>query len=254
MKLSLVILCIIICFLLPNENTISIMLLCAKFSTEMRDIMDNRDTKYFHVFYSDIDSNIIDQIISEVDEIYERVISYFELKKTPFTFDFYLCPDVETYKLHAEKSDEEYQDWMVGNTDYLNHRICILSPRVVKDRSFEDMVKVIKHEIVHIAFDALAAPEEVSICVAEGIAVAFAEQIYIPCLNINDYPKCIDLMDEEYFYENDGYNYSGAYILYFLKKYGKETFKNIYSGKESIEKYLYEGFEEEAISSMIGAK
>lgn len=216
--------------------------------------MNNRDTKYFHVFYSDIDSNIIDQIISEVDEMYERVINYFKLKKSPLTFDFYLCSDVETYKLHAGKSDEEYQNWMVGNTDYLNNRICILSPRVVKDRSFEDMVKVIKHEIVHIAFDALSAPEEVSICVAEGIAVAFAEQIYIPCLNINNFPKCIDLIDEEYFYENDGYNYSGAYMLYLLKKYGKETFKKIYSGKESIEKYLFDGFEEEAISSIIGTE
>ena len=213
--------------------------------------MNNRSTKYFNIFYSDIDINIIDRVIMEVDGMYESVINYFEMGKTAIAFDFYLCPDVETFKLYAMKSDEEYQNWMVGNTDYINNRICILSPRVVKDRSYEAMIKVIKHEIVHAAFCSLATPDKVSICVAEGIAVAFAEQIYLPCLNRDDYPKCIDLMDEEVFYKNNGYNYSGAYILYLLKKYGKDTFKNIYSGKENIEKYLFDDFEKEAISDLI---
>ena len=213
--------------------------------------MNNRSTGYFNFFYSDIDTNIIEQIITEVDGMYEKVINFFELEKTAARFDFYLCPDVEAFKLYARKSDEEYQNWMVGNADYINSRICILSPRVVKDRSYEDMVKVIKHEIIHIAFCALADPDDVSICVAEGIAVAFAEQIYIPCLNVNDYPKYIDLLNEEYFYENNGYSYSGVYILYFLKRYGKDTFKKIYSGKENIEKYLFDGFEKEAISDLI---
>ncbi|MCH5349483.1 MAG: hypothetical protein J1E40_09180 [Oscillospiraceae bacterium] len=213
--------------------------------------MKNKSTKYFNFFYSDTDINIIDQIITEVDGMYERVINVFELEKTPVMFDLYLCPDVESYKSYAMVKDEDYQDWMVGNTDYINNRICILSPRTVKDRSFEYMIKVIRHEIIHIAFDALAAPDKVSICISEGIAVAFAEQIYIPCLDINNYPKYIDLLDEEYFYKNNGYTYSGCYILYLLKRYGTDTFKNIYSGKEDMKKYLFDGFEKEAISDLI---
>ena len=212
--------------------------------------MNNRNTKYFHIFYSDIDSSIIDQIIIEVDGMYERVINIFELKKSTKMSDFYLCPDVETFKFHAKIRDEDYQEWMVGDTDPVNNRICILSPRVVKDRSYEAMIKVIKHEIIHKAFNTLVAPEKVSICMSEGIAVALAEQINVSWLNTNDYPKYVDLMNEDCFYKNNGYDYSGAYILYFLKRYGNDTFKNVYSGKENIEKYLFGGFEKEAICSI----
>ena len=213
--------------------------------------MNNKNTKYFQIFYADIDTDIIDHIISEVDGMYERIINIFELELSSVIFDFYLCPDVESYKSYAMVSDEYYHTWMVGNTDYINNRICILSPHAVTDRSYEDMIKVIKHEIIHIAFDALASPDKVSICISEGVAVAFAEQIYIPCLDINNYPRYIDLLDEEYFYKNNGYSYSGCYILYLLKRYGKDTFKNIYSGKEDIAKYLFDGFEREAIAEII---
>ena len=205
------------------------------------------DTKYFHIYYAKEDCSILDQIINVVDGMYERVISFFELSKSIKSFTFYLCPDVRTYKIYAKKSDEEYQVWMVGNADYSNQVLCILSPRVVKDRSFESMMKVIQHEIIHIAFGELETADNVGICVAEGIAVAFAEQINVPSLDLDYYPNLLDLMDEENFYENDGYNYAGAYILYFLSKYGKDIFKNIYSGKDELEKYIYPGFEKEAI-------
>lgn len=213
--------------------------------------MNSRRTKFFNVYYADIDIDVIGPIVTAIDEMYEWVIDFFELMETTVMFDFYLCPDVEAFQFYAMKSDDTYQDWMVGNTDYTNNRICILSPRAVKDRSFEDMIKVIKHEIIHIALSALAAQDEASICMAEGIAVAFAEQIYIPSLDVNDHPRYIDLLDEEFFYENNGYNYAGVYVLYLLKKYGKNTFKNIYSGKERIEEYLFDGFEKEAISDLV---
>lgn len=43
----------------------------------------------------------------------------------------------------------------------------------------------------------------------------------------------------------------GFISYYLLKKYGKNTFKNIYLGKDNIEKYLFNGFEKEAISNLI---
>ena len=59
------------------------------------------------------------------------------------------------------------------------------------------------------------------------------------------------LSDEEYFYENNGYLYSGVYVLYIIKKYGAEVYKRIYAGDEPLEKYLYEGFEKDAIQSLL---
>lgn len=141
---------------------------------------------------------------------------------------------------------------MVGNAEYNEKRICILSPNVVTDRSFDDMLSVIRHEIVHIAFDQLGNADEVNLLLAEGIAVAVADQICLDELDETDYPEAKLLQDEDYFYDNGGYMYSGVYVLYFLKKYGTDVFKKLYAGEDNIDKYLYEGFELEAIKELIG--
>ncbi len=113
------------------------------------------------------------------------------------------------------------------------------------------MIKVCKHEVIHIAFGQLANPDAADIFIAEGIAVAFAEQINIPGLDPENYPPANMLSDEDYFYENNGYLYSGVYVLYIIKKYGADAYKRIYTQEDSLDKYLYEGFEKDAIQSLL---
>lgn len=209
------------------------------------------DSKYFIVCYDEKDNNVIDRILAVIGTTYESIISTFNLKKDAARFTINLCPDVATFKELTGKSDDEYQDWMVGNADYAKRQLCILSPNVVHDRSFEDMIKVCKHEVIHIAFDQLGNPEKTNILISEGIAVAFAEQIDISWLELNNYPLAERLSDENYFYENNGYLYSGVYVLYIIKKYGADVFKRIYANEEPLEKYLYEGFEKDAIQSLL---
>lgn len=209
------------------------------------------DSKYFIVCYDEKDNNVIDRILAVIDTTYESIISTFNLKKDAARFTIHLCPDVETFKELTGKSDDEYQDWMVGNADYVKRQLCILSPNVVHDRSFEDMIKVCKHEVIHIAFDQLGDPEKTNILISEGIAVAFAEQIDISWLELNSCPLAEKLSDENYFYENNGYLYSGVYVLYIIKKYGADVFKRIYANEEPLQKYLYEGFEKDAIQSLL---
>lgn len=206
-----------------------------------------RETKYFHVCYEEADDNIIEQIVTLVDTTYETVIKRFKLKADTDKFHFLLCPDRESFKKLTGKSDDEYEDWMVGNADYESRRLCILSPNVVCDRSFENMLSVVKHEIVHIAFDQLQNAEEANILIAEGIAVACAEQIDCTALNEKNYPAAKKLMDEQYFYENEGYLYSGVYVLHLLNQVGTDSFKSIYAGREAVENYFYDGFERDAI-------
>lgn len=208
------------------------------------------DTKYFQLYYDEKDSNVVKCITSLIDADYDKVIDYFQIEKGTEKYHFFLCPDVEAYLRYTNKCKDEYEDWMVGNASYENRTLCILSPNVVKDRSFEDMLKVICHEIVHIAMDSIMNPDEAGIMISEGIAVAFANQIQVQNLQLNHYPLIKFMDDEEYFYNNDGYNYSGAYVLFLLKKYGIEVFKNIYSGKDNLGKYLYDGFETDAISNV----
>lgn len=219
---------------------------------DLRLLSLRRETQHFTMFYDEQDSSIINRIAESVDNTYDSIIRRFELSYDWDKFRFMLCPDVQSFKEMTGKSDEEYQTWMVGNADYKKRMLCILSPNAVTDRSFEDMLSVVRHEVVHIAFDQLESAEEANIFIAEGIAVAMADQIMPDLLDVNDYPEAAKLSDEEYFYDNDGYTYSGVYVLYLLKKYGTEVFRNIYAGREPIEKYLYEGFEREAVLSFIG--
>lgn len=209
------------------------------------------ETNYFSVFYDKADYNIIEQIVTLIDDTYDNIVKRFELKKDNNKFRFLLCPSRESFKKLTGKSDDEYEEWMVGNANYENRTLCILSPNIVNDRSFDDMLLVVKHEIIHIAFDQLQNADEANIMIAEGIAVACAEQIYINELNDKNYPDARKLSDEQYFYENEGYLYSGVYTLYLLERVGIDSFKRIYAGEESVEKYLYDGFEKEAIQSLI---
>lgn len=113
------------------------------------------------------------------------------------------------------------------------------------------MLAVVKHEIIYIAFDQLQNENEANIMLAEGIAVACAGQIDQDKLNVNNYPDTRKLLDEAYFYENEGYLYSGVYVLHLLKQVGSDCFKRLYAGEDAIEKYLYEGFERDAIQSLV---
>lgn len=213
--------------------------------------MQTMETNYFRVMYDEKDENVISQIVSVIDDTYETVIEQFDLSEDSELFTIYICPDVQSYIQFTGKREEEYQEWMVGYADYTNKKLCLLSSNVVQDRSFEDMIKVCRHEIVHIAFDQLGNPEETDIFIGEGIAVALAEQMDIPSLSLEEYPLAGKLSDEDYFYDNNGYLYSGVYVLYLIKKYGAEVYKRIYSGEEPLGKYLYDGFEKEAIQSLL---
>lgn len=183
------------------------------------------ESKFFNVVYDEKDTNVIEQILSVIDSTYESIINTFKIEESSDKFTLYICPDVQSFKGLAGKSDDEYQEWMVGNTDYEEKKLCLLSPNVVRDRTFEDMIKVCKHEVIHIALDQLGDPDDAGILISEGAAVAFAEQINILNLSFEDYPLANKLSDEDYFYGNNGYLYSGVYVLYIIKKYGIDAYK-----------------------------
>lgn len=205
---------------------------------------------FFNFEYDEADNEFADTVISVAEGTYKEVTARFQISVVKDRFTFRICPDIAAFIKAAGKTAETYQTWMVGNTDYARRFVCILSPRVVHDRSLTDMLKIVKHEIVHIAFDSLGDPDKAPIGISEGIAVFVAGQIIPDFLHIDEAPSMIRLNDENYFYENDGYNYSGVYVRHFLKKFGIEVFKKIYTGTEQLDSYLYNGFESEAIKEI----
>lgn len=210
-------------------------------------------TKYFNVLYWEEDASIINQIVSLIDSTYEEITTRFNLKTEDSGFNFFLCPNVKEYIIQTGKREEDYQEWMVGNAEYKERRICILSPNVVTDRSYEDMLSVIRHEIIHIAFDQLGDADETNILIGEGIAVALANQVDKSVLSLTDFPEAEKLMDEDYFYDNAGYDYSGVYMSHLLSVVGVETFKKIYIGEENPIKYFTPDFEKDALMAILGS-
>ncbi|MBQ6552359.1 MAG: hypothetical protein IJL83_01895 [Clostridia bacterium] len=208
-----------------------------------------------HLFFAfdEIDKDISAMIIQIAENMYDRLISQFELPDSKEKYTLTICPDIKTFMEQSGKAEETYQPWMVGNANRTKRSLCILSPRIVSDRSLEDMLCVVKHEITHIALNALNPkdPDDMSMCLSEGIAVYMAEQIYPNRLDINNFPKVKELDDEKFFYEHDGYNYSGVYIGFLIRKYGTKVFSNIYAETECFDNYLYDGYEIDAIKSFI---
>ncbi len=210
-----------------------------------------KKTKYFDLSYDEMDAPWVPHIIQTMDATFESVLKDFHLPARNERYSFFLCQDVAQYISLTGKTEAEYEDWMVGWADYHLKRLCILSPRVVVGKSDEEMDKVIIHEIVHIALDALGNPDEVNLFLAEGIAVAYAEQTVPESIDPKAYPSISELWTEEGFYEYGGYDYAGIYVKHFISRYGTELFKKIYTGEESIFSYLDESFEQSAIAEYL---
>lgn len=207
------------------------------------------ETTNFCIFYEETDAEMIETIKDKIQNTYTKVQQEFLITPDSEKFDFFLCPDVDSFIEYTGKSKEAYQDWMVGNADYNRKRLCILSPRVVFDRSNEEMMKVMIHEIVHIAMDSLADADEVELWISEGIALLYAGQADLKYISETNFPKLNNLIGEEDFVNNGGYDYAGIYVWYFIEKFGFDVFKRVYMGLEQTEKYLYPEFEEEAVIS-----
>ncbi len=214
--------------------------------------MKNYEGNHFSFYYEEEDSDFMRSAIDVAEGSYDEITKEFEIEPERELFEVFICPDVRSYIKNTDKTEESYESWMVGNADYEKRRLCILSPRV-SGRSVEEMLSIVRHEVVHIVFDKVAAksPDDISPLIAEGGAVYLAEQINLDHIDRNSRPDVMKLSDEDYFYDNDGYNYSGVYIGYIIRKYGREAYRNIYSEKEPLEKYVYPGFEEDAIESFM---
>lgn len=207
-------------------------------------------TEHFYVFYEPVDRKVAEDIIITIDDFYNKVATDVNLSNGE-KFDFYICSNVESYIELTGKTKESYQDWMVGWTDFKLRKVCILSPRVVKDRTDEDMKKVICHEIVHIVFDSLGSSDDTELWLSEGIATLFANQIESEYIDRQKFPLIKDLSGEDNFVDNGGYDYCGVYVWYFIQKYGIDSFKNVYTGKECVDKYLFPTFEKDAVNGFL---
>ena len=210
-------------------------------------------TKYFELIYDKSDEAFAQKLAHKADKVYEEMISRFgfdspaEDRKILLT----ICDNVSLYIEVTNKTEEEYQEWMVGNCDFENRKITILSPRIATVHSEEEIEKVFVHETIHMIFDINAGGTDAPAWCAEGIAILYAGQIEPEYIDDSDHPKSDQLLDEETFAERGGYDYAGVYVRHFIQQYGFDRFLELYKNAPGAAELIYNGFEEEAIRSVI---
>ena len=212
-----------------------------------------KETKHFISYYHEADRDLAERFVELLEEKYGEIYKYFKFEEGAHKYRFVLCGDVEEYIEKTGKKKEEYQSWMVGYSDGDTLTITLLSPRVVADRSYSEMEQIAVHELVHMIFDDVTKVHEndVEVWIAEGIAVLYAEQTDLDYISKSEYPKLVDLVGFDNFADNQGYDYAGIYVWYFIKKFGFDKFIEIYCNKCEWQSMIYDGFEAEAIEGYI---
>ena len=192
--------------------------------------------RHFLLRYQDVDAAFAKAAIDAAEHMLERLSEDFGIPAEQELFELLICPDTASFLTATGKDEQTYQPWMIGNANYEERRLCILSPSCA-DQPEEEMLGVVRHEAAHIAFGNISgkSPEEISPLIAEGGAVFLAGQIDGASLKKNGRPDAFGLQDEEYFFANDGYNYSGAYMGHLIETYGAQAYIRLYTEAEALE-------------------
>ena len=209
-------------------------------------------SEYFEIHYEQNDQAFAQTLAKKADRIYQDLCHKFGFTDLfgENKITLIICESVTKYLEVTNKSAEDYQEWMVGNCDFKNRKIAILSPRVSTTHSPSELEKVFVHETIHMIFDTYAGNLDAPIWCAEGIATLFAEQVPVNYIEEHDYPRITDLLDGETFAENGGYDYSGVYVWYFMQRYGFAKFLELYTNVPGTYELIYKGFETDAICTI----
>lgn len=211
-------------------------------------------TKYFNIIYCNDDLEIGNFIVNNIDNFYIRLCNDFKIEILDnFNFTIIVANSIDDYINYTGKAKSEYKTWMVGHSNLKTRKICILSPEIAKDYSSEELIQVLKHEIVHAVFDNYYGTEENEAWISEGVALLYAGQIdlqyveeAIPIEKIQG--KTINGDTPDNFIENGGYDVAGIYVYWLFNKYGFEMFSKVYKNEIYINELIYPGFENEAIT------
>lgn len=209
----------------------------------------------FRIIYYVEDRDFAGKLSRHIEPFYQEMCRKACIDAGEEVYELYVCGTTEDFIRFTGKNREDYQDWMVGNTDIHRKRLCILAPRAKGDfsKEYEDcLIRVMLHEVVHIVFDRICVPENCAIWLAEGTALYYAGQIDGSYVSETEYPRIVDLGGTEdgiAFAENGGYDYAGIYVWYLIERCGMEKFLSFYRGECHLEELQDEAFERKAILS-----
>ncbi len=208
-----------------------------------------KETAHFISNYFEEAKDMAEQFIALLEAKYEEIHKNFNFAEGTQKYYFNFCTSVDEYIEKTGKKKEEYQSWMVGNSNVDTFTISVLSPEASEDAAGQDMEKVAVHELVHVIFDdAMKVHEDdTEVWLAEGIAILYAGQTDLEYISESNYPKLVDFIGFDNFVDNQGYDYAGIYVKHFIRKFGFEKFLEVYRGDCGWQELIYDNFEWEAI-------
>lgn len=74
-------------------------------------------TEYFIVEYPKEEEHYIDHLVDHLVNNMKRILDFFELEKLETKKTIKIYGDLEQYRLHIEEGEEQYQEWMIADTN-----------------------------------------------------------------------------------------------------------------------------------------
>ena len=173
------------------------------------------------ILYTLTDEHLVEKVENSIRETEQFFQEEYHFKLSDL--NVWLCPTIEEYIIYAEKTKEEYETWMIGCSIQEQQKIVLLSPQASKDILLDDLLKIVKHELVHFMFDANLLNCKPVEWISEGIAILLADQTDLRYVSLDDYPKLEQISLPEEFADYGGYDYAGIYVWFFIKRYGKQA-------------------------------
>ena len=93
-----------------------------------------KETEHLIAYYHEDEAQLAEDFASLLENKYQDIYRSFGFDFVEKKINFYFCKDKQEFMEKTGKSKEEYQDWMVGNTNQESHTIAIISPNALADQ------------------------------------------------------------------------------------------------------------------------
>lgn len=204
---------------------------------------NKKESEHFIAYYTDNDLSIIDEVLSELEKNYTRIINDLKVQEMP-KVELNIYPSLREYHKTLNPAwypDGKIPNWSVGNANS-DSEISIVSPINTgsSNKNYDSMLKVVVHEFTH-SVSKVINPTigQDARYLSEAIALYEADQFNDPSkyeyIKKGNYPTLEEISSRENTYE---YNLGYVLIEYIVDKWGMDEVVDLIKEKGDIQKVL----------------
>lgn len=209
-------------------------------------------SSYFESQYHKQDEAFVQKLLQKADQVYTAMVNKlgFANQRGQRKIKLLVCDSIAMFAEECGITESEFQEWMAGCYNAANDTIILLSPRLSAVHTAESIEQIFVHEMIHLIVDRGTGMTDAPLWCSEGIALLYAEQVSPAYLQEENCPDIESLLDVDSFDGNGGYDYSAAYVWYFIKCFGYQTFLKLYKKEIEAKDWITADFEQQAVRNM----